>query len=239
MGLRGWWQALWRGGVAPLAPHWQGRKWYDVPLLAVDLELTSLDIAKAEVTSVGWVEGKRAEITMSSCFYEVVKTNKSLEQSPVIHGLTAEDINEGTDVEAVLNALRPFAETHVWVLHNAALDLGVLGKLFERHNMPVTEILTLDTLKLAVYQLKKRHDVLPPNSATLSVCRQRLDLPAAPAHNALDDAVATMQLWFAQFYDMSGDKETKIDDFLHTQAITMKKITKKCKQDVDKTSDTA
>ena len=239
MGLIDCWQALWRGGSASLTPQWRGRKWHDVPLLAVDLELTSLDTAKAEVTSIGWVEGKVGELELNSCFYEVVKTDKSLEQSPVIHGLTAEDIDAGTNVEDVLDTLRPFAESHVWVLHNATLDLGVLGKLFDRHNMPVAEILTLDTLKLAVYQLKKQHDVLPPNSATLTVCRQRLNLPAAPAHNALDDAVATMQLWFAQFYDMNGDNETLIDDFLHTQAIAMKKITKKCKQDVDKTTDSA
>ena len=236
MGFRDWWHAFWRGRAASLAPQWRNQKWHDVPLLAIDLELTSLDIAKAEVTSVGWVEGKGGEVALDSCYYEVVRTEESLEQSPVIHGLTAEDIDAGADVESVLNTLMPFAESHVWILHNAALDLGVLGKLFERHDMPVTEILTVDTLKLAVYQLKKQHDVLPPNSATLTVCRQRLDLPAAPPHNALDDAIATMQLWFAQFYDMNGGKETQIDDFMHTQAIAMKKITKKCEQDVDKTT---
>ena len=230
---------MWRGGAVPLPPQWQGRKWHDTPLLAVDLELTSLDIAKAEVTSIGWVEGKGGEVALSSCYYEVVKTDSSLEQSPVIHGLTAEEIEAGVDVETVLKKLRPFAESHVWVLHNATLDLGVLGKLFTRHDMAMPDILTVDTLKLAVYQLKKRHDVLPPNSATLTVCRQRLDLPAAPAHNALDDAIATLQLWFAQFYDMNGSKETRIDDFMHTQAVVIKKITKKCEQSVDKTTDSA
>lgn len=238
MGLKAWWRALWQGGVT-LPERWQGRKWHDVPLLAIDLELTSLDATKAEITSIGWVEGRLGHMALDSCFYEVINTDTSLEQSPVIHGLTAEDIAQGVSIRDVLEKLQPYAHSHVWILHNAALDLGVLARLFERYGIDVPIILTVDTLKLAVYQLKKQHNVLPPNSATLTVCRQRLDLPIAPAHNALDDAVATMQLWFAQFYDMNGGKETRIDDFLHTQAVAVKKITKKCRHSVDKTTDTA
>merc|ERR1712000_522807 len=165
-----------------------------LPLLAVDLELTSLDVREAQITSAGWVEGRGSHIDISRCFYSVVRTRADLAQSPVIHGLTGADIAQGAHIKEVLEQLVGYAGTHLWVCHNANLDLSVVQ----------------DTLKLAVYQLKKHHEVLPPNSATLTVCRQRLGLPAAPAHNALDDAMATLQLWFAQNQVLNGGKVVSV-----------------------------
>ena len=123
----------------------------------------------------------------------MIRTSGDLAQSPVIHGLTEEALTEGMHIRDVLAELVPFAETHLWLCHNAALDLGILKRVFNDTGIVCPDIVVLDTLKVAVYQLKKHYDVLPSNSANLSVCRQRMGLPAAPAHNALDDAMATMQ----------------------------------------------
>ena len=65
------------------------------------------------------------------------------------------------------------------------LPLAALNKAFIELSLPVIDVIYIDTLKLAVYQLNKQHQVLPTNSATLTVCRQRLDLPSCPEHNAL------------------------------------------------------
>ena len=212
-------------------PHipdvWVNQPLADIPLLAVDLELTSLDKAKAKITSVGWVEGKGNSIQLDSCFYAVIRVAGSLEQSPVIHGLTEDDIEDGCHVRDVLAQLATMASSHVWVLHNAELDLAVLQRVMDDTGTQCENIVAIDTLKLAVYQLKKHHDVLPPNSATLTVCRQRLGLPLAPAHNALDDAMATLQLWMAQNQSLNGDKSITLGDLLHTQAISHRKMQKK------------
>jgi DNA polymerase-3 subunit epsilon len=81
------------------------------------------------------------------------------------------------------------------------------------------EVLYLDTLQLALYQLNKQHQVLPSNSATLTVCRQRLDLPAFPEHNALDDALATMQLFYAQLNELGITLENSLESLAHTNAV--------------------
>ncbi len=230
----------WLSGEPQLPAKWQGKRIEDIPLLAIDLELTSLDVKTSRITSVGWVEGQAGAISLDSAFYQVVRTSRSLEQSPVIHGLTAETISEGCHINQVLDALVPFADTHVWVFHNARLDIGVLNNALVATGRSIDHVLVLDTLQYAVYQLKKQHHVLPPDSATLTVCRQRLDLPLAPAHNALDDAMATLQLWFAQFHAYNnGTKNVTIDDFLSIRVAKCKKLGKKSSGSVDKQADSA
>ncbi|MBU3024012.1 3'-5' exonuclease [Aestuariibacter sp. A3R04] len=200
---------------------------HEAPLLAIDLELTSLDSAKAKVTSVGWVEGLGNTINLDSCFYSVVRASGDFAQSPVIHGLIQEHIAGGKHVRDVLKRLKTYADTHIWVFHNANLDLSILQRVFADTGIHCPPVMFIDTLKLAVYQLKKYHQILPPNSATLSVCRQRLGLPAAPAHNALDDAMATLQLWIAQNHALNGSKAIRFGDLLHTRAVDYRKMEKK------------
>lgn len=199
---------------------------HETPLLAIDLELTSLDWASAKVTSIGWVEGKGQSIRLDSCYYSVVRATGDVAQSPVIHGLIQEHIADGEHIREVLKHLVTYADSHIWVFHNAHLDLAVLQRAFEDTGVHCPPVLYLDTLKLAVYQLKKYQEVLPPNSATLSVCRQRLGLPAAPAHNALDDAMATIQLWMAQNHVLNGREKVSIGDLLHTHAVGYRKMEK-------------
>ena len=216
----------WLAGAPPLPEGWAEKSLATLPLLAVDLELTSLDVREAQITSAGWVEGRGSHIDISRCFYSVVRTRADLAQSPVIHGLTGADIAQGAHIKEVLEQLVGYAGTHLWVCHNANLDLSVLQTALSAQQISCPPVVVLDTLKLAVYQLKKHHEVLPPNSATLTVCRQRLGLPAAPAHNALDDAMATLQLWFAQNQVLNGGKVVSVGDLLHTQAISCKKMEK-------------
>ena len=79
----------WISGGSVLPEDRKHQMLRDIPLLAVDLELTSLDPQKAKVTSIGWVEGKAGSIDLNNCFYSVLRVSGDLEQSPVIHGLTA------------------------------------------------------------------------------------------------------------------------------------------------------
>ena len=83
----------------------------------------------------------------------------------------------------------------------------------------ITNINSPTTLNRCLSQLHKQHQVLPPNAATLSGCRQRHDLPFAPAHNALDDAMATLELLFAQLSQLDPAGQCSIDKFVHTGGV--------------------
>ena len=191
----------------------------DTPLASVDLELTSLDPVTTQITSIGYVSGSAGKITLSSSGYHVINTSADLGQSPVIHGLTLDILQQGEGLADAINSLLPLLKTHVLIFHNARLDLMALDSAFKRCGLPQMEVLYVDTLQLALYQLNKQHQVLPSNSATLTVCRQRLDLPAFPEHNALDDALATMQLFYAQLNELGITLENSLESLAHTDAV--------------------
>lgn len=191
----------------------------DIPLASVDLELTSLDPVTTQITSIGYVSGSAGKITLSSSGYHVINTSADLGQSPVIHGLTLDILQQGEGLADAINSLLPLLKTHVLIFHNARLDLMALDSAFKRCGLPQLEVLYIDTLQLALYQLNKQHQVLPSNSATLTVCRQRLDLPAFPEHNALDDALATIQLFYAQLNELGITLENSLESLAHTNAV--------------------
>ena len=191
----------------------------DTPLASVDLELTSLDPVTTQITSIGYVSGSAGKITLSSSGYHVINTSADLGQSPVIHGLTLDILQQGEGLADAINSLLPLLKTHVLIFHNARLDLMALDSAFKRCGLPQMEVLYIDTLQLALYQLNKQHQVLPSNSATLTVCRQRLDLPAFPEHNALDDALATMQLFYAQLNELGITFGNSLESLAHTNAV--------------------
>lgn len=202
-----------------LAKQLSGRYINNTDLLAIDVELTSLDAKTTDITSIGWVTGKGGKLSLCSCEYFVIKTSAALGQSPVIHGLTHDILAEGESLAVSLEKMMPLLQSSVLVFHNASLDLAAINKAFVELSLPAVDVTYIDTLKLAVYQLNKQHQVLPTNSATLTVCRQRLDLPSCPEHNALDDALATIQLLFAQFEQLGLDQSSPLTELLHTKAM--------------------
>jgi DNA polymerase-3 subunit epsilon len=204
-----------------LPVQWQKVAWRDLPLLAIDLELTSLDPRLSKIVSIGWVASVMSQIQLESCFYEIVRTESSLNQSPVIHGLVEHDIANGKSLEQVLMQLADLAESHIWVFHNSALDMSVLSSSFREYGIEVPKIVLLDTLQLSLYQLHKVSSVIPTNGATLASCRQRFQLPLAPAHNALDDAFATLELAFPLLIQLDASGETYLSEFSHTGAIKL------------------
>ncbi|MDO6692959.1 3'-5' exonuclease [Aliiglaciecola sp. 3_MG-2023] len=221
------WQTLknWFLPKFTIPAHFRHLPWQQIPFLAIDLELTSLDAKESNILSIGWVEGKQSSIALASCYYQVIATKASLNQSPVIHGLLDEHIAQGEPVKVALEKLRHYAESHVWVFHNTNLDMSVLNKVFLKLGMPLEDIVTLDTLQLALYQIRKSESVPAPNAATLTSCRQRHNLPLAPAHNALDDAVATMELLFAQLSQLDSKGREPLSALTGTGALKVFKGT--------------
>jgi len=55
----------------------------------------------------------------------------------------------------------------------------------------------------------------------LQVCRARYGLPAVPAHNTLDDAMATLELLFAQIQKFSPDTDKTLASLQITKAVNV------------------
>jgi DNA polymerase-3 subunit epsilon len=209
----------WLFPKAAVPEAWLNMPLAEIPFLCIDLELTSLDLSVAKILSIGWVEGQGKQIDLQSCFYQVVSTTASLNQSPVIHGLTAEHVAQGQPLRVALKALEKYASSHIWVFHCTGLDMTVLNTVFKKLNINLPSVVTLDTLRFGLYQLTKNLRPPPPNAVVLPVCRARYNLPAVPAHNALDDAMATLELLFAQIQKFAPKKSDTLKKLMITDAI--------------------
>lgn len=202
-----------------LPDQWRRQRWQDAPLLAIDLELTSLDTRISEITSIGWISGQNGQIDLRSAFYQVINTDADLQQSPVIHGLTADDIAQGGALDPVLIHLSSFMHSHIWVFHHAPLDMQILSREFRRLNIDYSGMLSMDTLRLEKYQLNRVQTTYQRGSLMLGDCRRRYQLLPAPEHNALDDAMATLELAFAQLNKLNVFPHG-INDLKHTRCLT-------------------
>lgn len=209
-----------------LPEYWANMPLVDMPILAIDLELTSLDTSTAKIASAGWVEGQRNSIDLGSSYHQVVKCS-DLAQSPVVHGLTAQSLLNGVKIHEVLKTLATYSESHVWLFHNANLDSQILNRVMAQHQIYLPNVIVLDTLQIELYQYEKSQSPVPENGFTLSSCRERYGLMEAPAHNALDDAMATLQLWFAQQAKLNGDNNAVLSDIRHTGGLKVKSLGKK------------
>ena len=61
--------------------------------LVIDLELTGLDPKQHEIVSVAWVVIDNQCIKMSESQHFINKDVKSLEQSPVFHGISTDSVS--------------------------------------------------------------------------------------------------------------------------------------------------
>ncbi|ALM89090.1 MULTISPECIES: 3'-5' exonuclease [Alteromonas] len=219
------WLSDWLFGRGPSSfDRFKSATLQDTTLMSIDLELTSLNANESEITSFGWVCGRNSSIALETCTYSVVKTKAPLGQSPVIHGLIQDNISKGEKVEDVLTRFIAQLPSKILVIHNANLDLAVLDAVFRRLNLPAQEVYYIDTLQLALYELKKEHEVVPSNSASLGACLLRAGLPEVPQHNALEDAMAALLLCYAQLASLGLTEQSCLADLSHTKALGRKTL---------------
>lgn len=191
----------------------------DCRWLAVDFEFSCMDPKTAKFMSAGWIEATSSGIDLASGYYRLIRAKGNLEQSPIIHGLTPRDIARGFHAKDMFEQIIQYADSHIWVLHNAQLDMVMLKQLSLRIGQPLPTIVCVDTMQLALYQLHKNMSVIPNGAATLGACRERFELAPALAHNALSDALATLELWFAQMHVLDSSGLTTLQELKSTGAI--------------------
>ncbi|HRE18105.1 MAG TPA: exonuclease domain-containing protein, partial [Rhodocyclaceae bacterium] len=155
-----------------------------------DTETTGLEpSAGDEIIQIGAVRIVNQRLLRQERFEQLIDPQRALRaESVAIHGITA-DMRRGQPVIAsVLPAFHAFCEDTVLIAHNAAFDMRFLQLKEEatgiRFGQPV-----LDTLLLSA--------VVHPNqeSHRLDAIAERLGVSILARHNALDDALATGEVF--------------------------------------------
>ena len=186
-----------------------------VEILAVDFETTGLDAKQDKLLSVGYVVLKQQQISLKSSYHQIIKTKAQLEESNVIiHHITDTQKEQGKALATVVESLLKALAGKVMLVHFARIEKQFLIEAcYELYGMaPVFPI--IDTLALAKRRLDKRDVAYDPSELRLTNLRHKFLLPEHHAHNALNDAIATAELFMAQMSKANKDGKVTLQDVL-------------------------
>jgi len=184
----------------------------DCDILAVDFETTGLNAKQDNILSIGYVEMTGNQIRLDSSYHQIVAANCELaEDNVTIHAITDQEKASGRTLASVVEDLLVALTGKIMLVHYAQIEKTFLEQAcIKLYGMaPVFPI--IDTLALA----KKRHDrcsqAYAPSKLHLTNLRDEYGLPHYPAHNALNDAIATAELFLAkvQHSDLKGNTKLK------------------------------
>ena len=161
--------------------------------VALDLETTGLDPERDAIMEVGAVRF-RTTLDGGSIQAQVLDTWSSLVnpgrpipiQIQQLTGITHDEVMRAPRFSQVINQVRRFVGHHPVVGHNVSFDLEFLRS----HDLPLSN-LAVDTFELA--------SILLPHAARYSLTKlgEVFGLPNLCSHRALDDALATKDLFVA------------------------------------------
>lgn len=186
-----------------------------IPILSVDFETTGLDAKLDKLLSVGFVDIKHQQIKLNSCYHQIIKTKAQLEESNVIiHHITDEQKNQGEKLRTVVEALLKALAGKVMLVHFARIEKQFLQQAcFELYGV-IPPLPMIDTLVIAKRKLDKRDVAYDPSELRLSSLRNKYQLPEHHAHNALNDAIATAELYLAQTSKQRKNQQVTLKDIL-------------------------
>ena len=166
------------------------RKLSDLTYTVFDTETTGLEPSKGdEIIQVGAARIVNGRLLRQETFNQIVDPEIPLKPESIpIHGITEDMVRGQPNIYVVLPAFHEFCEDTVLIAHNAAFDMRFLQLKEERTGIRFTQPV-LDTLLLSA--------VVHPNqeSHKLDVILERLGISIGTRHNALEDALATGEVF--------------------------------------------
>jgi DNA polymerase-3 subunit epsilon len=172
-------------------------KLLNTPLIAVDLELTGLNVRQNQILSIGWTHVDQGRISFASNCHVVIQAQQSVGQSAAIHELLDCDVAQGVPLETGIQALFEAARGRIWLFHHASLDVAFLQQACVSWAGIAPPFTALDTLQMELVMRKQRGLPVHNDDLHLGKLRSAYNLPRYTAHNALIDACATAELLLA------------------------------------------
>ncbi|MEZ5454056.1 MAG: exonuclease domain-containing protein [Thiothrix sp.] len=189
---------------------------WDVDYLVLDFETTGLDARKDAILSMGYTEIRQGRVQMGRCVHRIVKLNFPLPpETVVVHKITDDRMNEGIHLHDALHELVDRMTGKVLIAHFEHIERTFLQAAMERVYGRKLPLLMLDTLAIEKRLRERAQQVIIPNQFRLGNLRQHYNLPRYGAHDALQDAIATAELFLAEISHIQGDgKSLRLADLL-------------------------
>lgn len=187
-----------------------------VPLLAVDLEMTGLNPLVDDIVSIGWVPIAGGGIRLAGARRLLVRPERDMApESAVIHKITDTHAASGAPLAEALAELLAALRGHVMVAHHARMELRFIDAVCRRVYGGGIVIPTIDTEWLARRRFERRGQPYKARDLSLAAVRARYNLPIHQAHDALGDAIATAELFLAQVSDYGAGRSVPLAHILY------------------------
>ena len=187
----------------------------DTPIVSVDLETTGLDPSRDEILSIGLVEVQGGRIMLGTAWHQIIRVEREIpEESAVIHEITDDQSAEGQPLDGVLPELLKRLQGKVMLAHYARIEQNFIDAACRRLYGTSFVIPTIDSLILSQRAFERRNHTIQPGDLRLFNLRPRYNLPHYKSHNALNDAIATAELFLAMLAELAPTNRCRLNDFV-------------------------
>ncbi|MGN0094784.1 MAG: exonuclease domain-containing protein [Corynebacterium sp.] len=180
----------------------------DLPVLAVDVEATGLDLATDRLLSIGWVPMDGRRIVLAGAREVVISGARDdadgVGQSATVHGLTDDMVDAGMPLADALGELLDALQGRVMLAHFSMIEEDFLSAACRSVFGARLVVPTLDTYALERRRMER--DSVQPRGEDLRLprIRDRYGLPSYPPHRAVTDALSCAELFLAMTSPANG-----------------------------------
>jgi len=188
--------------------------------IVFDTELTGLNLKKDSIVSLGAVKMAGMRIDLSKTYYRIVEpTAKLTGKSVVIHGITPSEASLSPRIDLLLPEFLDFCGYGIIVGHFVPIDLEFINKEMIRMFGFSMQSPAIDTQMIYRWIRKKEEKLCAYHTGMreemdLFSLASKYSIPVKEAHNALNDAFITAQL-FQRFLSILSEFGVQtVDDLL-------------------------
>jgi len=186
-----------------------------IEFLSLDFETTGLNTSSDAILSVGCTVIKNLRVMLHENMHKIIKINMPLpKESVIIHKITDDRVTQGEHLHKVMESLLKKIKGRVLLVHFADIERNFINmacKELYGHKLPM---LVVDTLKIEKRRLQKKNTLVSPRQLRLFNIRADYGLPRYYAHSALEDAIATAELFLSQLSTLYQQEDTRLSSII-------------------------
>lgn len=181
-----------------------------VDIVSMDFETTGLNAKEDHIISVGLIDICHLNMPLASAYHAIVQQDLPLEADNVaIHQITDQQLSQGESTEVIVETILKKLMGKVLLAHYASIEVKFLQAACIKLYGVAPPFLVIDTMILGQRYFDRKQRPYQPNDLRLSALREFNHLPDFHAHNALNDAIATAELFFVQVNQRDKDLPLK------------------------------
>ncbi len=176
-----------------------------VDYLALDFETTGLDVRSDHIISAGYCDLRARRVQLASACHVIVNSSRTLSSESVgIHRLTDDVVHAGVPLAALMHTLLKRMAGKVVLAHFQRIEYSFLQQASRALYGQPLPLLMVDTMQIELRRMQRLNRPHSAASLRLFNLREAYGLPRYHAHNALEDAIGTAELFLAQTAPRDG-----------------------------------